>query len=458
MVSEMECKDAKQKLSEDLDGHLTTEEHEQLEAHLKSCDSCRAEKADLSQVNEVLSDLAEPQVDIPDPEEAWKAIEAEIGDTEPGQDDPYEEPIEIDSSGMVDIRNLVDKSTDDDELLEEPEGANSDFFGMAAAAEESDGEDLHLASVAPPPVLMPVSKKSSWMVPAAIIGGIFVIGVVTLATYLFVKEGHRQKTRKKDQLARNLDERFEKNKGSNRPNMKRAMGAGYKTELKPNVGDNPLASVGDSSAMQQGNTAGEEGTGDQGTTEGETPSADTSHTRHSSTSSHGAGSSSRRVSSSRRRARRTSRHSARPRMRLAGRKASSRGGDSTTTRARTPSRTLDDPLSSLLGAGRKSRGSSSSARESAASLPKNLSRSQVKRVMARANSKMKRCYHKYKNAGLLRVSVSIKGSSGRITSARVRGKFKGTDTARCALRAVRRLRFPKFQNPTQSFTYPYLLR
>ena len=87
-----------------------------------------------------------------------------------------------------------------------------------------------------------------------------------------------------------------------------------------------------------------------------------------------------------------------------------------------------------------------------------LSRSQVKRVMSRANGRMKRCYQKHKEAGMLRVRVSVKGSTGRIVSARVKGKFAGTPTARCALRAVRRLRFPKFQNPTQKFSYPYLLR
>jgi hypothetical protein len=71
---------------------------------------------------------------------------------------------------------------------------------------------------------------------------------------------------------------------------------------------------------------------------------------------------------------------------------------------------------------------------------------------------MKRCYQKHKEAGMLRVRVSVKGSTGRIVSARVKGKFAGTPTARCALRAVRRLRFPKFQNSTQKFSYPYLLR
>lgn len=165
-------------------------------------------------------------------------------------------------------------------------------------------------------------------------------------------------------------------------------------------------------------------------------------------------------SSSRRRSRRSrARKSSSGRPSSRARASRPRGGDTGTrdTRPRTPTRTLDDPLNALLSAGR-ARGGGASTREATSSLPKRLSRSQVKRVMSRANGRMKRCYQKHKKAGLLRVSVKIKGSTGRISSAQVKGSFKGTPTARCALRAVRRLRFPKFQNPAQSFTYPYLLR
>lgn len=450
MVSEMECKDAKQKLSEDLDGRLISDEKEQLEAHLEGCESCKSEKTELAQVHGVLADLAEPQIEVPDPEEAWKAIDDELGDAEPGDEDPYNEPIEIDSSGTVDIRNLVDKGSPDDEFLDEPDLASDDLFGMSS--DEHLDENLPLASVAPPPVLMPVSQRPSWMVPAAIIGGVFLVGVVTLAAYLFVREGHRQKTQEKEQLARNLDRQFSEKKDPKRPRMRAAKSSMVSSANTYRAGDeNPLAGLpGDSENAMEG---AEPGPGE-GAKEGEDPSASTTSTRRRP-SGRGSG-----ASASRRRSRWSrTRKSSRRRPSARARTSRPRGRDLETreSNSRPPTRTLDDPLNALLAGGR-ARGARAASREATSSLPKRLTRSQVKRVMSRANGKMKRCYQKHKKAGLLRVSVKIKGSTGRITSARVKGVFKGTPTASCALRAVRRLKFPKFQNPAQSFTYPYLLR
>lgn len=453
MVSEMECKDAKQRLSEDLDGRLTSDEKEQLEAHLKGCESCKSEGEELAQVHEVLADLAEPQIEVPDPEEAWKAIDDEIGDAEPGDEDPYNEPIEIDSSGTVDIRNLVDGGSSDDELLDEPDAASADLFGMSS--DEHVDEDLPLASVAPPPVLMPVSQRPSWMVPAAIIGGVFLVGVVTLAAYLFVREGHRQKKQEKEQLARNLDREISEKEKDKRPGLRAAKSrVAQGTSTSRAGGDKPLKEL--SVGSDNGMGAGSEPSPGEGAEGGEDPSSDPlASTSTVRARLQGASGSSSRRRSRRSRARKSS--SGRPSSRA--RASRPRGGDTGTrdTRPRTPTRTLDDPLNALLSAGR-ARGGGASTREATSSLPKRLSRSQVKRVMSRANGRMKRCYQKHKKAGLLRVSVKIKGSTGRISSAQVKGSFKGTPTARCALRAVRRLRFPKFQNPAQSFTYPYLLR
>ena len=103
-------------------------------------------------------------------------------------------------------------------------------------------------------------------------------------------------------------------------------------------------------------------------------------------------------------------------------------------------------------------GARPSPRPASTGLPHNLTRAQIRKVMSRASGSVKKCFETHKQPGLLRVSIAIKGSTGRIVSATVRGKFKGTATARCALRTIRRLKFPRFGMITQRFTYPFLLR
>jgi len=455
MVSEMECKDAKQKLSEDLDGRLSTDESSQLEAHLKECESCQSEKLELAHINEVLNDLATPRAEAPDPEAAWEAIENKLGDIEPGDEDPYAEPILVETSGSVDIRGLVDESGEEDDLSDEQLSASSDFFGLSS--DESVDEDIHLASVAPPPVLMPIAaKKSTWMVPAAVAMGVIIITVVTVAAFLFVKEGKRQKTRKKDDLAQNLDSRFEKR--SNEPGIK----AHDPSKPRHATADKmEEAKEKDPGSEKEENGTGVEVEDDEGNAKDEGEALDPASAQASTALRKQLGSSGRGTKSlgairRRPRTRRTSKSSS-PSPKA--RKSSSKSEPAETKKASAPRRTLNDPLSALLSSGANKGGGQDSSNEKAgASLPQTLTRTQVKRIMSKADAKVKRCYQKHKETGLLRVSVSVKGSTGKISSVSVRGKFKGTPTASCALRAVRSLKFPKFSNPSQSFTYPFLLR
>lgn len=456
MVSEMECKDAKQKLSEDLDGRLSTEESSQLEAHLEECESCQSEKLELSHINEVLNDLATPRAEAPDPEAAWEAIEKKLGDIEPGDEDPYAEPILVETSGSVDIRGLVDGSGDEDDLSDEQLSASSDLFGLSS--DEGVDEDIHLASVAPPPVLMPIAaKKSTWMVPAAVAMGVIIITVVTVAAFLFVKEGKRQKTKEKDDLAQNLDSRFEKR--SSEPGIK----AHDPSKPRPAIADKSEESKEKPSGgeEEESGSVGEAQDAEQDAKD-ESESLDPASAQASSALSKQLGNSGRSSKSSGGSARRRSRprkasKSLSPSPKA--RKSSSKSEPAETRTASAPRSTLNDPLSALLSAGAKKNGAQNSSKEKAeSSLPQTLSRTQVKRIMSKADAKVKRCYQKHKEAGLLRVSVSVKGSTGKISSVSVGGKFKGTPTASCALRAIRTLRFPKFSNPSQSFSYPFLLR
>jgi hypothetical protein len=53
--------------------------------------------------------------------------------------------------------------------------------------------------------------------------------------------------------------------------------------------------------------------------------------------------------------------------------------------------------------------------------------------------------------------VTVDGSSGRVTNARVQGQFAGTPEGSCIARAVRRARFPRFKRPSFQVTFPYRL-
>jgi len=116
---------------------------------------------------------------------------------------------------------------------------------------------------------------------------------------------------------------------------------------------------------------------------------------------------------------------------------------------------IDDLISGATGGGRPTRSKPST---SAGNLPSTLSRSQVKSGMSRVSGKVRSCYDKFKVPGMASVRVKISGSSGRVASAKVGGKFGGTPTGACVSRAVSTARFPKFSSPTMTVTYPFILK
>ena len=61
--------------------------------------------------------------------------------------------------------------------------------------------------------------------------------------------------------------------------------------------------------------------------------------------------------------------------------------------------------------------------------------------------------------GLATVSITIKGSNGRVSSAKVvSGGFKGTPQGNCIAKAVKTAKFPKFQKSSFSFSYPFVVK
>jgi len=121
--------------------------------------------------------------------------------------------------------------------------------------------------------------------------------------------------------------------------------------------------------------------------------------------------------------------------------------------SRKPPRSSD--ADNILAAGSRRR-SRASAKPKKSNLPAGLSRSQIQQTMRLALGAIASCYDKYGQEGIIKVRVKVPGS-GR-PEASVLGHFSGTGTAFCALKAVNKLRFPKFSGASITFTYPFKLK
>lgn len=86
--------------------------------------------------------------------------------------------------------------------------------------------------------------------------------------------------------------------------------------------------------------------------------------------------------------------------------------------------------------------------------PQTLSRAQVKAGMGPVAGKVKRCAKG--KSGLVVMDVAI-GRNGRVARAYATGALAGTETGKCAAKAVRRARFPQFSGPTITVKYPFRL-
>ena len=437
MSSKMECTEAREKLSEALDRGLTDEEKDALSAHLEDCATCRAQETELKELHAVVSDLAQPAAASPDDEAVLARLWRDVGDEPPGDEDPLQDYEEtLDSSGLHDVRELAAAVQAG---YDEAGGSVHDLFGLSSSTDVEHSAPT--AAVVPPPVLMPSASRPSWMMPALIAGGVLILGVAALAAVIFVQQGRRQSGRKNDEgqgaaVAANSvsqDERAVENHEAAQPRPMQAASAP--------VGDRGQVALGGEMAATEGKSKVPAGVASRGV----------SHRPHGAVRRHmrsAAARHARPASASHPTHARATGLSAQL-SRAAGRQ---RGG-SVPARAGGAS---GDPLASLLSAGTKTK--TAPRASSTAGLPQNLSTSSIRRVMSRASGRVHHCYEVYKKSGLIRLRVTVSGATGRPSSVLVRGSFAGTPIGRCAARAVRRLRFPKFSNSSQKFTYPFLLR
>jgi hypothetical protein len=57
--------------------------------------------------------------------------------------------------------------------------------------------------------------------------------------------------------------------------------------------------------------------------------------------------------------------------------------------------------------------------------------------------------------GSAMTTITVSGSTGRVSNAQVTGQFAGTPIGTCVARAVRTARFPRFRRDTFQVSFPY---
>ena len=289
------------------------------------------------------------------------------------------------------------------------------------------------------PVLMPVSSsdRPGWLIPVLVLGGVLLVAVIVLGVVVVVRMGDDKSTSKKEEVAQKVEASGAETKGE---------GAGGESgqPAKKVDGDEKAAGEEKAEAKDKEEKA-EEGKDEKAEEEDDEKEEGKSSSRKSGRS--GRSRSTRRTSSSRK-------------------SGSKSGSTSKTTSRPTPTtrttRTTggsDDPLAKLLGSAGGSKTSRPTPRPRPRPAPskESLSRSDITKAISGVRGAVRGCYNKYKVTGLVWVRVTVSGSSGRVSSASVTGKFSGTPTGKCVARAVKRARFAKFSRSSQSFKYPFRL-
>jgi hypothetical protein len=84
-------------------------------------------------------------------------------------------------------------------------------------------------------------------------------------------------------------------------------------------------------------------------------------------------------------------------------------------------------------------------------LPKKLSPEQIAKKLGRIRSRARSCLQRFGFYNqFMRVQVVVRGATGRVTKVKPHGRFAGTPVGGCVRNIVRRLRLPRFSNPTQT--------
>jgi len=85
-----------------------------------------------------------------------------------------------------------------------------------------------------------------------------------------------------------------------------------------------------------------------------------------------------------------------------------------------------------------------------------LTKNDIRAGMKKVGSQVQTCYDKYQIGGTAWVKLTIT-PKGMPKNIRIKGKFLGTDTGNCVIKAVKRARFATFSGQPSTVNYPFRL-
>ncbi len=123
---------------------------------------------------------------------------------------------------------------------------------------------------------------------------------------------------------------------------------------------------------------------------------------------------------------------------------------------------LDSLIDNALGDEGKAKAAMPKKKKAAApapnmDLPEQLSMNQIRASMNRVKGLVQSCYDRFQVEGRANVQMVIT-PLGKPTQMRIKGKFFGTDTGACVLKAVKKAKFPKFRSKPMTIKYPFILQ
>jgi len=90
-------------------------------------------------------------------------------------------------------------------------------------------------------------------------------------------------------------------------------------------------------------------------------------------------------------------------------------------------------------------------------LPTELSRTVIAQSMGRIRGQVFACFERFHVPGSAPLTYEVAGN-GSVQSVKLGGALAGTPTGDCIVEAAHGARFPRFDGPVQTFTYPFFLR
>jgi hypothetical protein len=119
---------------------------------------------------------------------------------------------------------------------------------------------------------------------------------------------------------------------------------------------------------------------------------------------------------------------------------------------------LDDAIGSSPAPAKKPTAAAKPAAVPGSNLPEQLTMNQIRAAMNRIKGRVQSCYDQFQVEGMAKVRFKIT-PNGKVADATIRGKFRGTDTGDCVVKAVKKATFPKFSGKAMTIkSYPFLLQ